>query len=152
MVLPWRAKRLIAEVDQIFERAYAQQDLQVQSDLAKYLVIRVSGLVEQVVAEVVDAHVSAQASPTVLSHVLWRLGTFQNPNIERILQLVGSFDRRWRERLEATATAAERGALGSVTAQRNRVAHGQDSTISLGQISAYYGEIKSLMTKVAHQF
>ncbi len=149
MVLPWSAQQLIAELDQVFVRAGAQADLQVQSDYAKYLVIRVSGLVEQVATEIVLTHVSAQASPTVIAHVAWRMGTFQNPNIERLLQLVGSFDRRWNEELNDAITDAERGALGSITAQRNRVAHGQPSTVSLSQVAQYYAEAKSVLTKLA---
>lgn len=123
-----------------------------QSDYAKYLVVRVSGLIEQVVTEVIVAHVTAQASPTVVSHVSWRLGIFQNPNIDRILQLVGSFNRVWREDLDAAVTFAERGALGSINAQRNLIAHGQPSTISLSQVGQYYGEVATVLRKVAAAF
>ena len=68
-------------------RAGVQADLEAQSDYAKYLVVRLSGLLEQVATEIVRAHVGAQASPTVLEHVLWRMERFQNPNVERLLQL-----------------------------------------------------------------
>jgi hypothetical protein len=152
VVLPWSAQRLINEVDQLFLRASGQSDLQVQSDYAKYLVIRVSGLVEQVVTEIVLAHVTAQASPTVAGHVSWRMGIFQNPNIERILQLVGSFNKHWRDELDADVTDEERGALGSINSQRNTIAHGGSSTISLSQIQRYYDEVKSLLVKVAAKF
>lgn len=152
MVLPWSAQQLISEVDLLFARAANQSDLQVQSDYAKYLVVRISGMVEQVMTEVVLLHVAGQASPTVTSHATWRMGTFQNPNIERILQLVGSFDRRWRSELDAIVTDAEREALGSINAQRNRVAHGQTSTVSLSQARQYHDEIKSLLSKVAAKF
>jgi hypothetical protein len=115
-------------------------------------VVRISGLVEQVATEVVNAHVAAQASPTVVSHVLWRMGTFQNPNIERLLQLVGSFNRRWRNELDEAVTDAERDALGSVNAQRHKVAHGESSTISPAQVDQYFGEVKSLLVKFADLF
>jgi len=118
VVLPWTAQRLMSDVDQVFQRAAAQSDLQVQSDYAKYLVIRISGLVEQAVAEVVQAHVSARASPSVVAYTTWRMGAFQNPNMERLLQLVGSFDRRWREALEQEITDSERGALGRLLHDR----------------------------------
>ncbi len=130
----------------------AQSDLLVQSDYAKYLVIRISGLLEQAIAEIIQAHVTAQASPTVVSHTTWRMAVFQNPNVERLLQLVGSFDRRWREELDQELTDAERGALGSINAQRNLVAHGLDSTVSLVQIAQYFAEVRVLLDKVAGKF
>jgi hypothetical protein len=152
MNLPWDAERLVREVEELLRRAGAQTDLLVQSDYAKYAVIRISGLLEQAVTEVVQTHVKAQASPTVIAHTEWRMATFQNPTVERLLQLVGSFDRRWRLELDGELTQAERGALGSITAQRNKVAHGQDSTISLAQVSQYFDEVKNVLTKVAARF
>jgi transcriptional regulatory protein LevR len=77
VVLPWSAEQLIREVDEIFARAEAQLDLQVQSDYAKYLIIRVSGLVEQVVTEVILTYVATQASQPVSAHVSWRMGRFK---------------------------------------------------------------------------
>jgi hypothetical protein len=152
VVLPWSAQQLIGEVDEIFKRAEAQPDLQVQSDYAKYLVIRVSGLVEQVVTEIVLTYVATQASQPIAAHVSWRMGTFQNPNIERVLQLVGSFDRSRRTQLEAAIEESEKEALGSVRAQRNRIAHGEPSTVSLTQVCAYYVEIKKMLNEVASHF
>lgn len=152
MVLPWSAEQLIREVDGILERAEAQAGLQVQSDYAKYLVIRVSGLVEQVIAEIVLTYVGTQASQSIAAHVAWRMGTFQNPSIERVLQLAGSFDRHRRGQLDAAILDPEREALGSIRAQRNRIAHGEPSTISLTQVSAYYIEIKTMLARIAAHF
>jgi hypothetical protein len=152
VVLPWNAEQLIREVDGIFDRAREQDSIQVQSDYARYLVIRVGGLVEQVMTEVVLTYVATQASQPIVTHISWRMGTFQNPNIERLLQLVGSFDRHRREQLDAAITDPEREALGSVMAQRNRIAHGESSTISLSQVADYYSEIKRMLNGVAARF
>jgi len=152
MNIPSDAQRLMTDVEQIFDRAKTQYDPLIQSDFAKYLVVRVSGLVEQVIYEIVQAHTSPQASATVASYVERRMRTFQNPNLERILQLASSFNGDWRNELESDIGRAEREALGSINAQRNKVAHGQDSTISLAQVLQYYDEIVSLLKKVAQKF
>lgn len=152
MELPWTAQRLITDVDAVIGRADTQFDLQIQSDLAKYLVVRVGGLVEQVISEVVLAHVRTRSAPTVSEHVEWRMKAFQNPSVERVLQLVGSFGKVWRAELEALVTQSEREALASVMLQRNKVAHGEDSTVSLAQVKQYYSEIRSLLDKVATKF
>jgi RiboL-PSP-HEPN len=152
VVLPWSAQQLVSEVDEILDRARAQSSIQVQSDYAKYLVIRLGGLVEQVVTQIILTYVEGQASQPIVAHVSWRMGTFQNPNMERLLQLVGSFDRHRRDQLDAAITEPEREALGSVMAQRNRIAHGEQSTISLSQVADYYAEIKSMLTEIAARF
>jgi hypothetical protein len=152
VLVPGTARKLVQELDQLFDRARKQPDLQVQSDYAKFLVIRVSGLVEQVVTEIVLAYTQPQANPTVTAHVAWRMNSFQNPNIERILQLVGSFNSNWREQLEYLLTVEERQALSSINLQRNKIAHGQQSTVSLGQVDQYYAQIKALITKIAGLF
>jgi hypothetical protein len=152
VLLPLRAHQSISKVNTVFKRASAQVDLEVQSDYAKYLVIRICGLVEQVVLEVVQTHTSSRSTPQISNHVAWRMGMFQNPNIEKLLQLAGSFDKSWRAQLDTEFTEPERVALGSITTQRNRIAHGGDSTISLGQVQQYYAEVLSLMGKFADPF
>jgi hypothetical protein len=152
MQLPNEAKSLIAKVDAVFKRANLQSDIEVQSDYAKYLVVRICGLVEKVVLSVVEAHTAARSNPTITRHVMWRMGTFQNLSLERLLQLAGSFDKKLRTDLEIDLTDPERLALSSVVAHRHSIAHGGDSTISLGQIIQYHKEVVSLLEKFAAKF
>ena len=56
--------------------------------------IRVSGLVEQVTAEIVLDYTQKRAQATVVSHVAWRMNMFQNPTVDRTLYLVASFHPR----------------------------------------------------------
>lgn len=151
-MLPWPAQQLVKELDDLFARARKQDDLEVQSDYAKFLVIRVSGLVEQVTAEIVFDYTQKRAQPSIVEHVEWRMNMFQNPTLQRILDLVASFQSRWREKLESEVTTPEREAMGTINKQRNLIAHGQSSTISLGQVSQYYAEIKKLLERIAALF
>jgi hypothetical protein len=148
-VLPWPAQKHVKELDSLFVRARRQQDLEVQSDYAKYLVIRVSGLVEQVVSEIVLDYTQKRAQPPIVDHVAWRMNMFQNPTVDRILDMVASFQSAWRVQLEGELTTPEREAMGTINKQRNRIAHGEESTISLGQVNQYYAEIKTLLERVA---
>jgi hypothetical protein len=148
-VLPWAAQQLVKQLDDLFVRARRQRDLEVQSDYAKFLVIRVSGLVEQVMAEIVFDFARKRAQPQIVDHIAWRMNMFQNPTVDRILDLAASFHPAWRERLKGEITTPEREAMGTINKQRNRIAHGEASTISLGQVNQYYSEIKTLLERVA---
>lgn len=152
MVLPFSAQRLITEVDQLFARAGTQSDLQVQADYAQYLVVRVSGLMERAAEEVVLAFTQTQSSERVATHVAWRMKVFQNPEVKRFVTLMKSFSTPWAEQFETALTTEEREAIGSVRANRNKIAHGEPTAISLGQINGFYGQIKTALDKFAAPF
>jgi hypothetical protein len=67
--VPWPAQRLVQELDALFTRARAQPDLEVQSDYARFLVIRICGLVEQVITEIVLAYSQSHAHASRLSEI-----------------------------------------------------------------------------------
>ena len=152
MSIPWPAQQRVQELDAVFARARQQSDLQVQSDYAKYLVVRVSGLIEDTITTIVLMYVEQTANPHTAQHVQWRMKLFQNPTLERITQLVGSFRPIWRTQFLAELTDPEREALHSVHDRRNEVAHGGQSSISLGQVDRYYTDIKTMLDKVAKVF
>jgi hypothetical protein len=64
-------------------------------------------------------------------------------------QLIGSFRPTACTQLLHKLTDAEREALRSVRDRRNEVAHGGQSSVSLGQVDQYYTEIKNFLAKVA---
>ena len=39
--------------------------------------------------------------------------------------------------------------MGTINKQRNKIAHGESSTVSRGQVNQYYDEIKKLLERVA---
>src|SRR5206468_3361500 len=75
--------------------------LELQSDFAKYLCVLVAGFLEQATVELAAEWVRHRSDERTLRHVLKRLERFQNPNRERLLQLIGSFDSDWRKDVEA---------------------------------------------------
>ena len=150
--MPWSAQKLIGDLDRLFARAGNQGDLQVQSDYAQYLVVRVNGLMECVAEEVVLTFARAQSSAPVSAYVASRLKYFQNPEVDRLVALMRAFSQAWSERFKAALTIEEREAIGSVWAHRNKIAHGESTTISLGQLLAYYGDIKAALVKFAEPF
>lgn len=76
-------------------------DLELQADYAKYLCILVSGYVEVAVSELAIEHCEKRSTPSVHSYISSQLDKLQNVKAERLLQLLGSFDAKWRVDLEA---------------------------------------------------
>jgi RiboL-PSP-HEPN len=133
-----------------FARApHPSTDPQLQADFAKYLCVLVSGFLEKAIASLLIARAEDKASPDVASFVEFSLGRWQNPNSERLLQLLGSFDTEWRRALEANLADEVRAAIDSVIALRNQIAHGANVGTTLSQIKSYYAHILKVVDQVA---
>ena len=67
--------------------------------------------------------------------------------MEKILQLVGRLDSEYRTALEIQAQGRLKDSVDSVSANRNSIAHGRRSGISLGQARIYYLDAKEVVSK-----
>lgn len=128
--------RLENRLEAVFGRAAAgNMDLELQSDMARYLCVLVSGYIEQAIIELLMEHTRQRAHPSVLKHVEQRLRRFANPKVQRIYDLVGSFDGDWRANLESFIVDERRDALNSVVDLKNTIAHGQSVNVTLSRVS-----------------
>ena len=138
-----RLKRLL---DNTFSRVdQLGTDLEVRSDLARYLCVLVSGYVENAVVELILAHCARQAAPSVQRYVESTLERFTNVNREKLLQLVGTFDSDLLVKLENYIVDEREAALNSVVALRHQIAHGGSAGISYARIREYYSSIQEIV-------
>src|SRR5207247_931315 len=96
-----------------------QLDPELQSDLARYLCILVSGFFEKAVIELLVTYARGAGSPALRSHVQVTLERLTNVNKKRLLDVVGSFDAGWRAEYDAFVADEREAALNSVVALRN---------------------------------
>ena len=136
-------RRLDATFDRV--AAFRPDDFELLSDFARYLCVLVSGYLESAIAELALEHCRHRCSPTVLSYVDAQLGRFQNPNAERVLQLLGAFDPLWRTDLETFISGERKDAIDSVVALRNKIAHGESVGITYRRIKDYYTRTKEVI-------
>jgi hypothetical protein len=113
-------------------------DPEVQAHWARYLCILVSGFVESSVREVYRQYARNKAAPNVANFVEGRLKGFQNPKMEKILELTRLFSPEWEATLRLAVEGEPKDAVDSIVANRNRIAHGEDVSVSYANIRAYY--------------
>jgi hypothetical protein len=138
----------IAILDAAFERAKNVDPLsRLVGDLVGYLCVRVAGLLETSIQDLMVEYCANRAAPDVASFVegILRAGTCDR---ERILQLLGYFDPSWPDLLNELLDDEHWAAVNSVYGQRHSVAHGRDITLSLGQIDRYYALVKDVLAAV----
>lgn len=119
-------------------------DQELQSEFAKYLCVLVSGFLEQAVRDILLYYAALNSDQFVARYVE---GTVErtNLNAQRLEELVGRFSNDWQQRLHAYIVDERRAALGNIVTQRNAIAHGRDSTITLQQVHDYYDRINEVL-------
>ncbi len=126
-------------LDNLFSKAGTlSTDIEVQAHWARYLCVLVSGFIEMAVRETYSQYARNKAAPYVANFVDGRLRGFQNPNMERILQLTRLFSPQWEEHLRNSIEGEPKDAIDSIVANRNRIAHGEDVGITYVRIKSYY--------------
>ena len=126
-------------LDDLFKKIVAfAEDIELQSHWARYLCILVSGFLETSVRAIYSQYANTKAAPYVANYVDSQLQSFQNPNMERILQLARSFSPEWEEHLRSVTQGEPKDAIDSIVANRNRIAHGESVTITYTRIRSYY--------------
>ncbi len=135
-------------LDSVFQRAAAVADLEIRADLAKHLCVLVSGYLETSVYELLMHYTKLRSSEQVLSYVDSQLEWFMNAKTGKILDLFGSFNADWRQRLEAFIVDEKKAAIDSTVDLRNQIAHGEWTGITLVRVQKYYASIKSVVREM----
>jgi RiboL-PSP-HEPN len=145
--------RLTQRLNGTFERvSKLGDDLELRADFARYLCVLVSGYLEAAVVECAGWYATRRSAPPVAAYVSRNLEHFANPNAERLLQLVGSFNADWRASVEEFLVDERKEAVDSVVALRNQIAHGESVGVTYVRIKAYYDAVREVVSFVANLF
>lgn len=142
--------RLRRRLDATFGRAPPPAaDLEFQSDYAKYLCVLVSGFLENAIAALLLDYVERRSSPEVLSYVERQLDYWTNPNIEKVVALLGAFNVEWRAKATDYLVDARKESVNSLVALRHKIAHGESVGTSLYQVRVHYKIIVEVLDFLA---
>lgn len=124
-------------LDALFEKVKELQDVELQSEWAKYLCVRVSGYLEVSIRTVYTEYARNKSHKNVAKFVSSRLSGFQNPNMDIIFQRAGAFNSDWRKELESIDEELK-SSVNSIVTLRNKIAHGDDVDLTYRRINEYY--------------
>ena len=100
----------------------------------------VAGFLEQSLQAIYLDLAKSSSSQRVSRYVERRLRQVRNPNAQRFIDTASSFDRAWGEQLEEFLTedhSVRKNAIDSIMANRNQIAHGGTSQISVARVREY---------------
>ncbi|NJO84423.1 MAG: hypothetical protein HC828_17695 [Blastochloris sp.] len=71
-------------LDNLFKKASAMDDAEMQAHFARYLCVLVSGFLENAIREIYSTYARGQSSPYAANYVNAQLKHPGNPNMERV--------------------------------------------------------------------
>ena len=101
--------------------------------LARFLVIRASGYLEQVIVECFRGHVNEKSGGLVRSFANSWLERSRNPSPSNLLEMVGRFDSSFRDELEQLMAEDDdrlKRELSFLVSARNSIAHGMNEGVN----------------------
>jgi len=136
-------------LDSLFKMAESVTDEPLKNELARYICIRISGLIEQTVVSFYNQYAYAKGHPN-LSRYISRSIKLQNPGMKKLIDLSRNFNEKWAVELDALDDSIK-SAVDSIVAIRNHVAHGKDRGVRLSKVSDYYQKILQLLATIQRQ-
>ena len=145
-------QRLQARIDRLVDHARRTADDELQAELARYLCILVSSLIQERCRDLALAFASARSQPEIVRFVRARTKRLRSPSSGNIRDFFGAFDpvraNGWYDELADD----QRDALDSIAANRNQLAHGGSVGLSLGRLTAYVDRVRRAMGSLDQRF
>lgn len=145
-------QRLQARIDRLVDHARRTADEELQAELARYVCILVSSLIEERCRERALAFTRVRAAPEIVRFVQAQTRRLRNPSSGKIRDFFGAFDparaNGWYDELADD----QRAALDSIAANRNQLAHGTGVGLSLGMLTSYEGRARRALGGLDQRF
>ena len=138
----------LQRIDNLQAKAKAEpvsSDLELQSQIARFLCVLSSGLIEQAVIQTLSAYAKRQSHQNVARYVGSNITRLRNAKFEDVLIVLGHFNPEWREYFETSTPRDVKDAIDSIVNNRNQIAHGGQAGISLTTFMEYYKRVKSFV-------
>jgi len=143
-----KTKALQDRIDRVFALADGCDDYEMKAELACFIAVLTSGLIELSCRHFLYSYSSNRARPEVVAYVESNLYFFQNAKAKRIQKLFGSFHRAFADRITSDLTEEEVAAIDSVVNNKNNLAHGANSGLGLETMRSYYCCVLSALKKL----
>lgn len=117
-------------------------DIELQSHWAKYLCVLCAGFLENALTEIYTEYAEVSANKAVASYVSRQLERIQNANAQKLLETTYQFKKTWGEALEIYLSQnGRKEAIDAIMSNRHKIAHGEDSNITILRLKEYLVKI-----------
>lgn len=141
-----------AKLDNLFDMANTlpQGDLELLSNWAKYLCVLVSGFIEWSVKELYGSYPEGKADKKIGNYIKETMKWSRNMKMEQIIEIARRYSSDWGDELENIDDELTI-AINSVVGNKNNIAHGKDSNITMHNIKDYYKKVIRVIEMIENQ-
>lgn len=141
-------ERLERKLDNLFLVVDALPEGEAKARLADFLCIRIAGLIERVVKQLVGEFMDGASQQEVNKYVTTKMANVTNLNHIKLANLLESFSLDWQDDYTRNATDGEIASLDSILSLRNSIAHGGDQTTGYDNVKAHYANVKAVIGRL----
>lgn len=138
------------QIDDLFKSS-AGFGPEMQIHWSRYLCVLVAGFVETSVQSVYSDYAGTKSHVNITRFVNSTMQRFQNSNMQKILDMTRSFNPIWAEEIEDFSNPRVRDSINSILANRNLIAHGKSTEITVGRLQPWYKDAVSLIEFMQQQ-
>ena len=146
--------RMLQRLSSLLKRTTeaSKGDLELQSHWAKYLCILCAGFLENSLTEIYAEYARGSANEAVAGYVARQLDRIQNPNVQKILDTTYQFKKLWGNRMsDYIAQDGRKEAIEAIMTNRHKIAHGEDSNITISRVKEYLAKIVEVVEFMENQ-
>jgi hypothetical protein len=130
------------QIDDLFSHINAfTGDPYDKSLLTFYLCIRVSGFIENCVRIILSEYSIPRSRDQVITFIGNKLKKFPNPTYGAMVMIAKEFDDKWSKGFKGLTTRQHQSSIESININRNQIAHGGTSSITIGDLYKYYQDV-----------
>ena len=138
---------LISEADK-----FEADKIELRAHWARYLCVLASGYLENALKEIYGRYARSRSDPAIANYVERSLNRIQNPKAKRFVETASAFNKEWEESLRSFLELdGKKEAIDAIISNRHRIAHGQDSTITLAQVRDYLAKSEEVVEFIEGQ-
>jgi len=119
-----------------------------KSYLAQYLAVYICGTYEECIKNTITLWAQTKCSPEIVSFIdKYLYEHFRNPDSDRVIELLQKFNSGWADEIQKMSKIIK-DALDSIVLNKNHIARGQKSEITLNDIDKWYPRSKQIILKI----
>jgi RiboL-PSP-HEPN len=148
-------RQIKIRIDDLVSRIKEQkstEDVEVISDLSKYLCVLLSGYFDKGIADILFSY-GGKFSPQIERCIQIDFKWITNIKMNKLLEILGQFSNEWKEEFVSRPEFEDyKDNLDSLVNNRNNIAHGIGSSVTLSELEYQYGIIEDILSDIKEIF
>lgn len=113
-------------------------DEELKSHLVKYLCVLSNGHIENSIRYIYNQYAEKRSNENIANYINSNLRYFQNAKTEKILTLISTFSKDWRDEMDKFITDEMKDSIDGIVENKNSIAHGRNVGITYSRLIKYW--------------